>query len=65
MGERNIVNKKPDPKRLEALRLLPKGIMESLTKEEIYAFLHEDEWPDTLREKLKDYLEDINEGDSS
>ena len=52
------MKKKPDPKRLEALRLLPKGIMESLTKEEIYAFLHEDEWPDSLGEKLKDFIVD-------
>jgi hypothetical protein len=46
----------PDPARMEALRLLPKEIMETLTKEEINIFLFEDEWPETLAEKLKDYL---------
>jgi hypothetical protein len=48
--------KSPDPGRLEALRLLPKEITETLTKEEISTFLFEDEWPETLAEKLKDYL---------
>jgi hypothetical protein len=46
----------PDPARLEALRLLPKEITETLTKEEISTFLFEEEWPETLAEKLKDYL---------
>jgi hypothetical protein len=49
--------KKPDPMRLEALKSLPKEVMQSLTKEEINAFLHSDEWPDSLKEKLKDFLE--------
>ena len=49
---------KPDPERLEALRLFPKRIMASLTKEEIHTFLHDDEWPDSLHEKLKEYLKD-------
>jgi hypothetical protein len=38
------------------LRLLPKEITETLTKEEISIFLFEDEWPETLAEKLKDFL---------
>ena len=48
---------KPDPGRLELVRRLPKEVMQSLTKEEIKAMLHDDEWPDSLREKLKDFLE--------
>ena len=51
---------KPDPKRLEALRSLPKEIIETLTKEEVKAFLYEDVWPDSLGEKLKDYLVDAD-----
>jgi hypothetical protein len=47
---------KPAEGRLEALRNLPKDVMSTLTKEEIDAFLHEDEWPDSLREKLKAYI---------
>ena len=49
---------KPDPVRLEALRNLPKEVMKSLTKEEIQAFVHSDEWPDSLKEKLRDYMAD-------
>lgn len=47
---------KPDPERLEALRNFSKEIMRSLTKEEVAAFLYDDIWPDSLREKLKDYM---------
>jgi len=47
---------RPDPRRLEALRRLPKEVMARLTKEEVQAFLQDDEWPDSLREKLGDYL---------
>jgi hypothetical protein len=50
--------KKPDPARVEALRNLPKEIMQSLTKEEVQVFLFDNEWPDSLREKLKDYIVD-------
>jgi hypothetical protein len=48
-----------DAERLEVLRRLPKSIVEKLTKEEIRAFLSKNEWPDSLKEKLKDYLEDL------
>ncbi len=48
-----------DPERLEVLRQFPKDIIDKLTKEEIRAFLYEDIWPDSLKEKLKDYLEDL------
>ncbi|MBW1680799.1 MAG: hypothetical protein JRF59_02025 [Deltaproteobacteria bacterium] len=57
MAEKLREKNAPDPMRLEVLRRLPKEIMEQLNKEEIKAFLYEDEWPDSLREKLKDYLE--------
>ena len=49
-------NKEPKPGRMEALRDLPAEIMKSLSKKEIQAFLFEDVWPDSLQEKLKDYL---------
>ncbi len=48
---------KPNPERMEALRNLPKEIVEQLSKEEVNAFLLDNEWPDSLREKLKDFLE--------
>ena len=53
-------NGQPEPKpgRMEVLRDLPGDIMRSLTKKEINAFLFEDVWPDSLREKLKEYMVD-------
>jgi hypothetical protein len=50
----------PDPARLEAMRSLPKEVLDTLTKEEVQTFLQEEIWPDSLREKLKDYL--VEEG---
>lgn len=47
-----------DAGRLEALRRMPKEILEKLTQEEVKIFIYQDEWPDSLREKLKDYLVD-------
>jgi len=51
-------DRKPDPVRMRALRSLPLEIKQALTAEEVNAFLFEQEWPDSLREKLKDYLVD-------
>jgi hypothetical protein len=51
-------NVKPDPDKLAALRSLPGEISNSLTKEEVNAFLFEETWPDSLLEKLKDYIVD-------
>jgi hypothetical protein len=50
--------KQPDPEKMKVLRSLPLEIKQSLTKEEVDAFLYEEVWPDSLREKLKDYLVD-------
>ena len=46
----------PKPERLDALRTLPPEITKNLTKEEVTAFLFEEEWPDSLCEKLKDFM---------
>jgi len=46
----------PIPGRMEALRELPGEILRELTKTEIKAFLFEEIWPDSLQEKLRDYL---------
>jgi len=48
----------PKPGRMEALRDLPGDIMRSLTKKEVNAFLFEEVWPDSLKEKLKAYMVD-------
>jgi hypothetical protein len=50
--------KKPDPAKMQVLRSLPLEIKQVLTKDEVDAFLYKDEWPDSLKEKLKDYVVD-------
>ena len=58
MNEKRNKKREVDTKRLEAFRNLPEDIVKLLTKEEVQAFLHDEEWPDSLREKLRDYLVD-------
>jgi len=48
--------REPLPGRMEALRELPGDVLRELSKKEIKAFLFEETWPDSLQEKLKDYL---------
>lgn len=48
--------KEPLPERMEVLRELPGEVLRRLTKGEIKAFLFEEVWPDSLQEKLKEYL---------
>jgi hypothetical protein len=50
--------RRPDPERLAALRSLPAEITAGFTKEEVNAFLFAEDWPDSLREKLKKYIVD-------
>ena len=59
MNQEESKGKKPIPERLEALKNLPESILKTLTKEELKAFLHDDLWPESLHEKLKDYA--VNE----
>jgi hypothetical protein len=54
--EENRNAKQPKPGRAEAFRELPERVLKTLTKDEIKAFMFEDEWPDSLAEKLKDYM---------
>jgi hypothetical protein len=57
----NIPEKsKIDPAKMQVLRSLPVEIKQSLTRQEVDAFLHDEVWPDSLREKLKDFLVDEN-----
>jgi uncharacterized protein YeeX (DUF496 family) len=56
MGEKDLSKRKPDPQRMQVLRNLPLEIKQSLTKEEVDAFLYEEVWPDSLKDKLKDYI---------
>ena len=54
--EEDKTAKQPKPGRVEAFRELPEDILKILTKDEIKAFMFEDEWPESLAEKLKDYI---------
>jgi hypothetical protein len=56
MGTEKQNEKEPRPGRMEALRNLPGEVLRRLTKKEIRAFLFDEIWPDSLQEKLKDYL---------
>jgi hypothetical protein len=47
---------KPDPERMAVLRGLPVEIKQQITGEEAQAFLYKEELPESLLEKLKDYL---------
>ena len=47
---------KPDPERMALLRALPIEIKEQITGEEAQAFIYNEDLPDALMEKLKDYL---------
>ena len=57
MDEKKSAKNEPIPGRMEVLRELPAEIMRSLTKDEVKAFLFDKVWPDSLSEKLKEYLE--------
>ena len=52
----NKKKQEPLPGRMEALRSLPAHVLRRLTKQEVKAFLFKDEWPDSMQEKLKEYM---------
>ena len=56
MDKKSSKKRKPDPGKMQVLRSLPLSIKETLTKEEVDAFLYEDTWPDSLYEKLKGFV---------
>ncbi len=47
---------KPDPERVAVLRSLPLAVKEKITGEEAAAFMYCKPLPDSLLEKLKDYI---------
>lgn len=49
---------KPDPERVAILRSLPLEIKQQISGEEAEAFMYKRDLPDSLLEKLKDYLVD-------
>ena len=56
MEKKESSKKRPDPSRLEMVKNLPKEVLQSLTKEDLKILLSEEEWPESLNEKLKDYV---------
>ena len=50
--------KKPNPERVAILRSLPLEIKSRITGEEAQAFMYDEDLPESLLEKLKDYLEE-------
>jgi hypothetical protein len=50
--------KKPDPQRVAVLRSLPLELKQQITGEEAEAFMYNRELPESLLEKLKDYLDE-------
>ncbi len=57
MNNQNNQKGEPSPERIKVLQQFPKEIVEQLTKEEVKAILFDDVWPDSLHDKLKDFLE--------
>ncbi|MGB6972714.1 MAG: hypothetical protein WBD61_11210 [Desulfobulbales bacterium] len=51
---------KPDPQRMAVLRALPLEIKQLITGEEAQAFIYKEELPESLLEKLNDFLENID-----
>jgi len=49
---------KVDPERMAVLRRLPLEIKEQITGEEAQAFLYGEPLPETLAEKLKDFIDE-------
>jgi hypothetical protein len=56
MPPTEIPKEKPDPKRVAVLRSLPLEVKEKITGEEAAAFMYNRPLPDSLLEKLKDYI---------
>lgn len=56
--ENSSAKRKCDPVKMQVLRMLPLEIKQSLTKAEVDAFLYDETWPDSLKEKLRDYMMD-------
>jgi len=51
-------NNKPDPERVAFLRSLPLEVKEKITGEEAQAFMSGAEIPESLYEKIKDFIKE-------
>lgn len=50
--------RKPNPEKVAFLRSLPLEIKQQITGQEAEAFMYDEELPESLLDKLKDYLEE-------
>lgn len=60
MGKNNISKKERD-ERAMALKSLPPSVRNSLTDEEKDLFLNAEVWPDSMFEKLSEFIIDTND----
>lgn len=58
-------NRKPDPERVAFLRSLPLEVKEEITGAEAEAFMYGAEIPESLFEKIKDFIEEDEPSASS
>ena len=58
MSDQPTPKDKPNPQKVAFLRGLPQEIKEQITGEEAQAFIYDQEVPDSMLDKLKDYLVD-------
>ena len=54
----SLSDRKPDPKRVAFLRSLPQEVKEKITGEEAETFMFETDIPESLFEKIKDFIEE-------
>ncbi len=54
----DVKKEKPDPQRVAILRSLPLEVKQQISGEEAEAFMYNKELPESLLEKLKDYIEE-------
>lgn len=52
----DVKKEKPDPQRVAILRSLPLEVKQQISGEEAEAFMYNHELPESLLQKLKDYL---------
>jgi len=56
MTKKKTKDKKEDAQRAMALKALPPHIREQLTEEEVELFLNGGEWPESMFEKLSEFI---------
>ncbi|MFO7751771.1 MAG: hypothetical protein R6V41_01490 [Desulfobacteraceae bacterium] len=50
------IKEKADPERKAAFDSLPPYLRENLTEEEVHLFLYGEEWPESLFEKMNEFI---------